>query len=167
MVVTGSVDQVTLSSPETLQYSIKTPVAAPPMGLEAMIDPENVSYAGLQSPGDAGNGSYEGLQSPADADEFLELLGHSETEASPEDIPIVNSSGPAVAHDPTESTVAGSKLFDDYLSSGTNLNIDEYLKQQSGDDFLSSLGIDAAIKSYNEEERLEEEKKLQEAAKIN
>lgn len=47
--------------------------------------------------------------------------------------------------------VTGSQMFDDYINSGSDANIGQFIAQKSGDDLLRSLGVDDAIKSCNDE----------------
>ena len=52
--------------------------------------------------------------------------------------------------------VVGGQLFDDFLSSSGTQTLEDYVKQQSGDDLLKSLGFDDALKEVSREDEMQQ-----------
>ncbi|VEU22912.1 DEKNAAC104025 [Brettanomyces naardenensis] len=156
------------SSPLTSDPSI----SQPPLGLEAIVDPSNDAYDGLASPtgvsevngegGDVGGGIID-----PQLEEFLgkdnlqgDLSGVSgDLSGVAGDLSGLPSLATSQRPEFPESTVAGAHFFEEFLASGSHVGIGEFLGQQSGEDLLGSLGIDAAIKSVNDDKLKEEEEK--------
>lgn len=56
--------------------------------------------------------------------------------------------------------VVGGQLFDDFLSSSETQTLENYTKQQSGDDLLKSLGFDDALKEVSRDDEMKLEQQM-------